>query len=194
MKLITHVHLVPSLRTRGAVLILPPYVFTAWLVVKHRNNFTSIFNLAYLECFSCFHAAAIDFTFPTCYQTKNCLTNKLMQVPFRKAMKLRDFKEPGCSSLLSQKSAIWPCSQFNPFSTFTYYVSAIHFNIAIPSTLRFLKWSLQHLHSICNLAMHDKCNICPSLIDLTALIILGNPLNTFLLTVWEQGAEENICT
>jgi len=38
--LTTHLNLVPTLRIRGAILPLPPYVFMAWYLVKHRDNFT----------------------------------------------------------------------------------------------------------------------------------------------------------
>jgi hypothetical protein len=40
MKLATHLHLVPRLRMRGAIPPLPHYVFMAWFLVKHRDNFT----------------------------------------------------------------------------------------------------------------------------------------------------------
>jgi hypothetical protein len=33
-------HLVPRLRMRGAIPPLPQYVFMAWCLVKHRDNFT----------------------------------------------------------------------------------------------------------------------------------------------------------
>jgi hypothetical protein len=36
-----HLHLVPRSRMRGAIPPLPQYVFTAWCLVKHRDNFTS---------------------------------------------------------------------------------------------------------------------------------------------------------
>jgi hypothetical protein len=41
VKLITHLHLVPRLRMRGAV---PPYVFMALFLVKCRDNFIFTFN------------------------------------------------------------------------------------------------------------------------------------------------------
>jgi hypothetical protein len=36
----THLHLVPRSRMRGAIPPLPHYVFVAWCLVKHRDNFT----------------------------------------------------------------------------------------------------------------------------------------------------------
>jgi len=39
VKLITHLHLVPMLRMRGAILPLLLYVFTAWAFIKNRYNF-----------------------------------------------------------------------------------------------------------------------------------------------------------
>jgi hypothetical protein len=39
-KLTTHLHLVPRSRMRGATPPLPQYVFMAWCLVKHRDNFT----------------------------------------------------------------------------------------------------------------------------------------------------------
>jgi hypothetical protein len=41
VKLSTHLDLMPRLRMRGAIPPLPQYVFMAWCLVKHRNNFTS---------------------------------------------------------------------------------------------------------------------------------------------------------
>jgi hypothetical protein len=38
VKLTTNLHLVQSLRMRGAILPLPQYVFMAWCSVKHRDN------------------------------------------------------------------------------------------------------------------------------------------------------------
>jgi hypothetical protein len=40
VKLTTHLHLVQWSRTRGPIPPLPLYVFMAWCLVKHRNNFT----------------------------------------------------------------------------------------------------------------------------------------------------------
>jgi hypothetical protein len=42
VKLTTHLHLVPS-RMRGAIPPLPQYVFMAWCLVQHRDNFTFYF-------------------------------------------------------------------------------------------------------------------------------------------------------
>jgi hypothetical protein len=43
VKLTTHLHLVPRSRLRGAIPPLPQYVFMAWCLVKHRDNFTFTF-------------------------------------------------------------------------------------------------------------------------------------------------------
>jgi len=40
VKLTTHFHVVPRLRIRAAITLLPQYVFMAWCLVKHRDNFT----------------------------------------------------------------------------------------------------------------------------------------------------------
>jgi hypothetical protein len=40
VKLTTHLHLVPRSRMRGGIPPLPRYVFMAWCLVKHRENFT----------------------------------------------------------------------------------------------------------------------------------------------------------
>jgi hypothetical protein len=40
VKLTTHLHLAPSSGMRGAIPPLPQYVFMAWYLVKHRDNFT----------------------------------------------------------------------------------------------------------------------------------------------------------
>jgi hypothetical protein len=40
VELTTHLHLVPRSRIRGAIPPLPQYVFMAWCLVKHRDNFT----------------------------------------------------------------------------------------------------------------------------------------------------------
>jgi hypothetical protein len=37
-ELITHLHSVPRLRMRGTIFVLPPYVFMAWYLVKHRGT------------------------------------------------------------------------------------------------------------------------------------------------------------
>jgi hypothetical protein len=42
VKLATHLHLVPSLRIHGAIPPLAPYIFVAWYLVKHRDNFPII--------------------------------------------------------------------------------------------------------------------------------------------------------
>jgi hypothetical protein len=39
VKLTTHLHLVPRSRIRGAIPPLPQYVFMAWWLVKHSDNF-----------------------------------------------------------------------------------------------------------------------------------------------------------
>jgi hypothetical protein len=49
VKLTTHLHPVPS-RMRRAISPLPQYVFTAWCLVKHRDNFTFTFYRTYLTC------------------------------------------------------------------------------------------------------------------------------------------------
>jgi hypothetical protein len=43
VKLTTHLHLVPRLIMRGAIPPLPQYVFMAWCLVKHKENFTCTF-------------------------------------------------------------------------------------------------------------------------------------------------------
>jgi hypothetical protein len=43
VKLTTHLHLVPRSRMRGFIPLLPQYVFMAWSLVKHRDNFTFTF-------------------------------------------------------------------------------------------------------------------------------------------------------
>jgi hypothetical protein len=40
---VDHIHLVPRSRIRGAIPILPHYVFMAWFLVKHKDNFTFTF-------------------------------------------------------------------------------------------------------------------------------------------------------
>jgi hypothetical protein len=40
VKLNTHLHLVPKSIMREAIPPLPQYVFMAWFLVKHRDNFT----------------------------------------------------------------------------------------------------------------------------------------------------------
>jgi hypothetical protein len=42
VKLTTHLHLVPRSRVSGTILPLPQYVFMAWFLVKHRDNFTTL--------------------------------------------------------------------------------------------------------------------------------------------------------
>jgi len=43
VKLTTHPHLVPRSRMRGAMPPLTQYVFMAWCLVKHRDNFTLLY-------------------------------------------------------------------------------------------------------------------------------------------------------
>jgi hypothetical protein len=43
MKLTTRLHLMTGLRMRGAIPLLPQYVFMALCLVKHRDNFTFTF-------------------------------------------------------------------------------------------------------------------------------------------------------
>jgi len=45
VKLTTHLHLVQRLRMRGAIPLLPPYVFIAWCLVEHRDSSTFTFTL-----------------------------------------------------------------------------------------------------------------------------------------------------
>jgi hypothetical protein len=40
VKLTTRLHIVPRLRMRGGVFPLPQYVFMAWYLLKHKDNFT----------------------------------------------------------------------------------------------------------------------------------------------------------
>jgi hypothetical protein len=40
VKLTTHFHLVPRSRMRGDIPPVPQYVFLAWCLVQHRDNFT----------------------------------------------------------------------------------------------------------------------------------------------------------
>jgi hypothetical protein len=45
VKLTTHLHLMPTSRMSGTIPPLPQYVFMAWCLVKHRDNFTfTLFN------------------------------------------------------------------------------------------------------------------------------------------------------
>jgi hypothetical protein len=39
VKLTTHLHLVPSLKTRGATPLHSRYIFMAWFLFNHRDNF-----------------------------------------------------------------------------------------------------------------------------------------------------------
>jgi len=48
MKLTAHLLLVPTSRIRGAIPPLPQYVFMAWYLVKHRDNFTFTFTFTRL--------------------------------------------------------------------------------------------------------------------------------------------------
>jgi hypothetical protein len=43
MKVTTHLHLVLRLRICGVIIPLPQYVFMAWCLVKHRDNFIFTF-------------------------------------------------------------------------------------------------------------------------------------------------------
>jgi hypothetical protein len=38
--LISHLHLVPSLKIHGRFISRPPYIFVAWCLIMHRDNFT----------------------------------------------------------------------------------------------------------------------------------------------------------
>jgi hypothetical protein len=49
----THLYLVPRSRMRGAIPLHPQYVFMAWCLVKHRDNFTFTFLFTYLLSFQC---------------------------------------------------------------------------------------------------------------------------------------------
>jgi len=40
VKLTIHLHLVARSRMRGSISPFPQYVFTAWWLVKHKDNFT----------------------------------------------------------------------------------------------------------------------------------------------------------
>jgi hypothetical protein len=62
VKLTTHLHLVPMSRMRGAIPPLPQYLFLAWCLVKHSDNFTFTFNPR-------FHAF-LDRDFPDCWTGK----------------------------------------------------------------------------------------------------------------------------
>jgi len=43
VKLTTHLLIVPRLRMRGPIPPLPQYIFVAWYLVKHRDNFAFSF-------------------------------------------------------------------------------------------------------------------------------------------------------
>jgi hypothetical protein len=45
VKLTTHLHIMPRSRMHGAIPPLPQYIFMAWCLVKHRDNFTLPFTL-----------------------------------------------------------------------------------------------------------------------------------------------------
>jgi hypothetical protein len=45
VNLTTHSHLVPRLRIRGSVPPLSQYVLMAWYLVKHRDNFTLLYEI-----------------------------------------------------------------------------------------------------------------------------------------------------
>jgi hypothetical protein len=49
VKLTTHLHLVPRSQMSGAIPLLPQYIFMAWCLVKHRENFTFIFHLSWAQ-------------------------------------------------------------------------------------------------------------------------------------------------
>jgi hypothetical protein len=40
VKLTTQLYLVPRIKMGGTIPLLPQYVFMAWCLVKHRDNFT----------------------------------------------------------------------------------------------------------------------------------------------------------
>jgi hypothetical protein len=48
VKLTAHLHLLLRSRMRGAILPVPLYVFVAWWLVKHRDNFTFTFMHTYM--------------------------------------------------------------------------------------------------------------------------------------------------
>jgi hypothetical protein len=52
VRLTTHLHLVPRLRIRGAIPPLTQYVSLAWCLVKHRDDFSFIFQSVYEEDFT----------------------------------------------------------------------------------------------------------------------------------------------
>jgi hypothetical protein len=49
VKLTTHPHLVPKSRMRGAIPPFPRYVFMAWWLVKHRDNFSFYLYLCWVS-------------------------------------------------------------------------------------------------------------------------------------------------
>jgi hypothetical protein len=50
VKLTTHLHLVPRSRMSGAIPPFPLYIFMAWCLVKHRDNFTLLYLVAVVAC------------------------------------------------------------------------------------------------------------------------------------------------
>jgi hypothetical protein len=52
VKLTTHLHLVPRSSIHGTTPPLPQYVFMAWRLVKHRDNFTFTFTFTFFTVFS----------------------------------------------------------------------------------------------------------------------------------------------
>jgi hypothetical protein len=50
LKLTTYLHLAQRLRMRGSITPLPQYVFMAWCLVKHRDNFTFSKFIIFKQC------------------------------------------------------------------------------------------------------------------------------------------------
>jgi hypothetical protein len=48
VKLTTHLHVVPTLRMRGAIPLLPQYVFMSWYFVKGRDKFNFTFTSSHV--------------------------------------------------------------------------------------------------------------------------------------------------
>jgi hypothetical protein len=53
VKLTTHLHIVSRSRLRGAIPPLPQYVFIAWCLVKHRDNFTFTYLMTQRDIILC---------------------------------------------------------------------------------------------------------------------------------------------
>jgi hypothetical protein len=71
----THLHLVPRSRMRGAIPPLPQFVFMAWCLVKHRDNFTfTLTSYAVLFTCGCWCFEWCEVLFPDgsdlCYELK----------------------------------------------------------------------------------------------------------------------------